>query len=375
MVKHEEMPVLSSIEKSFSIDKPLAGWGILVHMHLTNELLRLGNCLRVGCGQVYYWPSNRNPTETWIAEQAVTTGGHIVTSFEDLPVNLEQPFLIIEGNGKFFSLIHDTPDATAFLKTVKGISEHTSGGGNIIDRYNHDKIKIPVVAVYRDPLKYQLETGLGTSQSTVASLFKGLNEPVAGRKVHIIGYGKVGSGCARSLAALGAHMLVSDISSEKCLMAKYSGFQVVTIEQGIRKADICITTTGTASILNEENLEKCRDGLLVANVSNVPKEIDTDGCINCGELDKERVLWKTKKGKRFEVLAGGIQVNHVLGNGNPSSLMDLSLSLHAMVIKWLAVNKPTIGLTPVPDNIRNEVTSCAMNASTKENSIMELFDD
>jgi adenosylhomocysteinase len=354
------MPILKNIEHTFTKHQPLKGLNVLVHMHLTKEVVCLGECLKAGGAKIYYWPSNKNPTKSWILEHIANSDCSLVNSVAELEEyinNTGEQFLVIEGNGRIFSLVNDITQLSPFSKSVIGISEHTSGGGNKIDSFDANKIKIPIVAVYKDPLKHSLETGIGTAQSSVGALIRGIQTAIAGKRILIVGFGRVGSGLCKSLFALGARIYVADQNPEKCIMAKLSGYKVVSLSEGIKKVDICITATGISSVVNANVLDECKNGLILANLSNISNEIDTTECDRIQFKSPECVVWRTKSGRLFEVLCQGIQINHVLGTGNPSGLMDISLSLHALNVNWLYENQRHAGVFAIPEFIRTEIAT------------------
>ena len=64
------------------------------------------------------------------------------------------------------------------------------------------------------------------------------------------------------------------------------------------------------------------------------------------------------------LLGDGVQVNHVIGAGNPASLMDISFTLHALVLQWLAEVPRSPGLEPVPQELRDRVSSLVLESLT-----------
>jgi len=369
------MAVLGRISTRFGRERPLRDWSVVLHMHLTDETVTLGACLRAGGAAVWYLPLNRNPAPPRIVEEARASNAGVVADVQELERAVAAApgrpprVLVVEENGRFFQLVHqrahDRPDDAAIARCIAGISEHTAGGGRHVDAYASDDraaFTVPVVAVYQEPLKSELETGLGTSQSTAAAILRGLGAPLSGRRVLVIGYGNVGKGVARTLAALGACVRVTDIVAERCLAARLVGLAPVELLAGLADAELCVTTTGVSSVLDAGLLERCRDGVRLANVSNKPDEIDLRGCERIARAEPARTLWRTPGGKTVELLGDGLQVNHVVGSGSPASLMDLSFSLHALVLEWLAAEPRPPSRLAVPTAIRERVATLALDA-------------
>ncbi|MCP4655048.1 MAG: hypothetical protein GY856_06470, partial [bacterium] len=223
------MQSLARLRQTFGREKALAGSTVLLNMHLTPETLALGRVLRAGGARLIFLPSNRNPAPPEIVREAEDDGRVLAGAQELAAVDWRAtaPCLVVEGNGRIFRELHRPEDSGLPVgEGIVAISEHTSGGGRMVDRFDGDRLRVPVVAVYRDRLKTRLETGLGTSQTVVAALIRGLRRPVAGRRTVVIGFGHVGRGVATSLRTLGARLLVVDVRGEALLEARLAGFAV-----------------------------------------------------------------------------------------------------------------------------------------------------
>jgi adenosylhomocysteinase len=339
-------------------------------MHLTRETVALGAALRGAGGAVIFFPSNRNPAPEDVAESARRTGILVNTraAIERLQFEkwrVKPPFLVVEGNGRFFRATHEPAPRAPLIDAIAGISEHTSGGGRLVEACDPGRIRVPVVAVYREPLKGRIETGLGTAQTVLAALLRGLQMPVAGRVAVVVGFGHVGRGVARGLRTLGARVVVVETQAEAKMFAHLEGFPVSTLEGALVDADLCITATGTPRVVGAEHLERIRLGLVLANVSNEPREIDLNGCVprNSGEETDLLTAWSAADGLLFYLLGGGLQVNHVVEEGNPAELMDLSFSLHLLVLRWLVEQQPGPGVHAVPGPLAQRVAEVYLEAS------------
>lgn len=360
------MPALSALKDEFMHTKPLAGFVVLIHMHLTSETVALGEVLGVGGSQVVYLPSNRNPSAPTVVQMAKDQGSVVVEEFtqvDNLAIVATAPkrsLLVVEGNGKIFRSLHKKPPEFDFCKLVLGISEHTSGGGHLVDAFDPKLLQVPIVAVYRSRLKAILETGWGTSQTVAAALLRGLEKPIAGQKVTIVGYGYAGRGIARMLSALGAIITVVEVKMESRLQAQLEGFHTKSLGEALMSADICVTTTGTKSVITAETLEDAKEGLVLANVSDQPIEIDLPGFQNEGFAYENIRVWRSPSHKDFFVLAGGLQINHVIEKGNPAELMDISFSLHALSLRWMAEEKPKPGVYSVPFELKEKAAKLVM---------------
>lgn len=356
------MPALTAVSAGFAVDRPLTGHDVLLNLHVTPETARLGAVLAAGGARVRYVNSGRVSPSAQLAARIASHGGRILATFADLDAS-DAPLLVVEGNGRVFTALHGG-EVPRELARVRGISLHTSGGGRRVDEFEErgEALRVPVVAVYRSELKGLLETGLGTSQSTASALLRGLGVPLAGRRVAVIGFGRVGEGIARFFRVLGARITVVEIRAEAALKAKLSGYRVATPAQALRTADMVITTVGAPSVLTAKLFEHARDGVIVGNVSDCPTEIDTTGCRPVGARAPAYAVWETPSGRRFTVLVDGVQVNHMLAGGNPAELMDLSFSLHALSLRWLVTTAPPPAVYAVPAELREHVAALCMGS-------------
>lgn len=356
------MPALAALGEEFAEQRPLSDRRVLLHMHLTTETVTLGEVLHRAGAEVVYLPSNRQPAPA-VIETLARLRGRVLGGEDDLALLDVRQTLVVEGNGRIFRGVQAGRRPTGFFRSVQGISEHTSGGGRTVDAAAPDRLRVPVVAVYREPLKAELETGLGTSQSVAAALLRGLGRPLAGRALMVIGFGRVGRGVARTVRTLGARVTVADTAAEARLRAHLDGFAVRDPAEAIAGAEICITATGMPGVVNAELLAGARVGLTLANVSNHPEEIDLAGCRRVGESGVLSFWQVPAGGPRIALLGGGLQVNHTVEQGNPAELMDLSFAVHALVLTWLRITDPPPAVYSVPAEVRERAAALHLQRS------------
>jgi len=72
---------------------------------------------------------------------------------------------------------------------------------------------------------------------------------IAGKQVVICGFGDVGKGCAASMKAQGARVVVTEIDPICALQAAMEGFEVKKLENVVSTADIFVTATGNKDII------------------------------------------------------------------------------------------------------------------------------
>lgn len=359
------MPGLAALASRFAVDRPLDGYDVLLNLHLSDETARLGETLACGGASVVYLNSGVIQPSAHTLRLIAARQGRVLGGLDDLPL-AQRPMLVVEGNGRVFSAIHADARPPPAMERIRAISVHTSGGGHKVDAFEAagGRMRVPIVAVYRSALKAKLETGLGTAQSAAAALLRGLGAPVSGRRVAIVGFGNVGRGLARILRTLGARLSIVEARPEAALEAVLGGYAVLSLTAALPRAEIVVTTTGNSGVITAEALEHAREDQVLATLGDRPDEIDIAGCQREGQRSPHLAAWRTPGGRRFWLLGGGVQLNHVIGRGNPAELMDLSFSLHALSLAWLAATRLAPGVAPPPLALREEAARLCLEAMT-----------
>jgi adenosylhomocysteinase len=152
---------------------------------------------------------------------------------------------------------------------------------------------------------------------------------IAGKRAVVCGFGDVGKGSAASLRALGAIVSVTEVDPICALQASMEGYQVVTLEDAVKDADIFVTATGNYQIISFEHMKAMKDQAIVCNIGHFDNEIDV------ASLEKH-CKWDSIKdqvdhvefadGKKIILLARGRLVNLGCGTGHPSFVMSNSFT-------------------------------------------------
>ena len=100
---------------------------------------------------------------------------------------------------------------------------------------------------------------------------------LGGKVAVVFGFGEVGKGCAQALRGQGARVIVTEIDPICALQAAMEGYQVATIDDVIKDADIFITATGNHNIITAEHMAKMKDKAIVGNIGHFDNEIDMAG--------------------------------------------------------------------------------------------------
>ncbi|KAG1392422.1 hypothetical protein G6F59_014605 [Rhizopus arrhizus] len=104
---------------------------------------------------------------------------------------------------------------------------------------------------------------------------------LAGKVAVVCGYGDVGKGCAASLRAYGARVIVTEIDPICALQAAMEGFKVVTMEEAAAHGDIFVTATGNYHVITREHMNAMKDQAIVCNIGHFDNEIDVAGLADC----------------------------------------------------------------------------------------------
>jgi adenosylhomocysteinase len=163
--------------------------------------------------------------------------------------------------------------------------------------------------------------------------------------VVVCGYGDVGKGCATSMRAYGARVVVTEIDPICALQAAMEGFEVNTVESTLGVGDIYVTTTGNRDVLTLSHLLAMKDQAIVCNIGHFDNEIQVDKLNESGavrlnikpQVDK----YTFANGNAIFLLAEGRLVNLGCATGHPSFVMSNSFSNQTLAQIDLWANKDT----------------------------------
>ena len=96
---------------------------------------------------------------------------------------------------------------------------------------------------------------------------------LAGKLAVVCGYGDVGKGSAESLRSQGARVIVTEIDPICALQASMSGYEVSTVDEVVKEADIFITATGNKDVITLDHMREMKDRAIVANIGHFDSEI------------------------------------------------------------------------------------------------------
>lgn len=358
----EQMPLITSIKKTFEKEKPFQNLNIAICLHVEPKTAYWIEALLAGGARHIFLVgclgTTKPDTAAYLAaKEQVTVLAKEKDTMEDHRrylemVMSEKPQLFLDNGASLILAYHQRQRDWLPL----GANEETRTGRLLIDDSGYS-LKFPVIVIDDSPLKKLLENAIGVGQSVVDGLMRSTSLLLGGKRILVIGYGYCGSGTAGKLRAMGAHTSVYDIDPVYLLKAKADGHRVSEdLPALIAEADIIITLTGRFNILTAEHIPYFKDGVILANAGHFGFEIDVPGLMAraaaIGTVGKGKQML-TFRDKRAFLLEEANPLNLSAGDGNPIEIMDLGLSLQALCGARIATDRSQLinGVQPVPRDI------------------------
>jgi len=214
-------------------------------------------------------------------------------------------------------------------KSIKGVSEETTTGVHrLYIMEKEGKLLFPAINVNDSVTKSKFDNLYGCRESLVDGIRRGTDVMMAGKVAMVAGFGDVGKGSAASLRQAGCRVLVSEIDPICALQAAMEGYEVTTMEDATKRADIFVTATGNKDVITIEHMRAMKDRAIVCNIGHFDNEIQVAGLKNMKWVNVKPQVDEIEfpDGKRIILLSEGRLVN--LGNamGHPSFVMSASFT-------------------------------------------------
>ena len=223
--------------------------------------------------------------------------------------------------------MHDKyPD---LLKNIRGLSEETTTGVHRLYEMEKEKsLLVPAINVNDSVTKSKFDNLYGCRESLVDGIRRATDVMMSGKVAVVAGYGDVGKGSAASLRNAGARVIVTEIDPICALQASMEGYEVVTMENAAKIADIFVTATGNCDVINIDHMREMKDRAIICNIGHFDSEIEISSLKNYQwEEIKPQVDQVTfPDGKKIIVLAEGRLVNLGCATGHPSFVMSASFT-------------------------------------------------
>ncbi len=279
------MGALLKVRERFQKERPFKGLRIGMALHVTKETAALVRTLISGGADVAICSCNPLSTQDDVAASLAKAGikvfGYKGESKEDyyrfLNMVIEfKPNITIDDGMDLVSEIHSKHPE--LIKDIIGGAEETTTGIIRLKAMERDKaLKYPIIAVNDNKTKHLLDNYFGTGQSTIDGLLRGTSILIAGKNFVVAGYGDCGKGVSLRAKAMGANVIVTEVSPFRALQAKLDGYRVMPMKEAAEIGDIFITVTGNKNIIKTGHMKLMKNGAIVANSGHFDVEIDYAG--------------------------------------------------------------------------------------------------
>jgi adenosylhomocysteinase len=338
-----EMPGLMAIREEYKHSQPLKGARIAGCLHMTIQtavlietLVELGAEVRwSSCNifstqdhaaaaiaaagvPVFAWKGMNEVEFDWCIEQTIYFGD------ESRPLNM-----ILDDGGDLTNMVLDrNPNLVA---GIKGLSEETTTGVHrLYERMKNGTLPLPAININDSVTKSKFDNLYGCKESLVDAIRRATDVMMAGKVAVVAGFGDVGKGSAKSLAGAGARVIITEIDPICALQAAMEGFQVMTMDEAAKIADILVTATGNLNIIDAKHFKSMKDKAIVCNIGHFDNEINmkwlNENYGNTKDTIKPQVDIYTIDGKEVIILAEGRLVNLGCATGHPSFVMSNSFT-------------------------------------------------
>ncbi|MFZ5743184.1 MAG: adenosylhomocysteinase [Pseudomonadota bacterium] len=218
---------------------------------------------------------------------------------------------------------------TMSVAHIKGVSEETTTGVHRLYQIAKDgKLPFPAINVNDSVTKSKFDNLYGCKESLVDAIRRATDVMLAGKVACVAGFGDVGKGSAASLRQGGARVMVTEIDPICALQAAMEGYEVVTMEEAVKRCDIFVTATGNEDVITAEHMKAMKPMSIVCNIGHFDSEIQIAALDNYKwtEVKPGTDLVEFPDGKQIIVLAKGRLVNLGCATGHPSFVMSASFT-------------------------------------------------
>lgn len=407
-IAEKEMPGLMAIRKKYEGKQPLKGARVMGSLHMTIQtavlietLVDLGADVRwCSCNifstqdhaaaaiaaagvPVYAWKGESLEEYWWCTAQALSFPGGkgpnlIVDDGGDATLLIHKGYAA-EDNAKTLDYTPSSHEESVILdalrqiinddhgkwhRTVaewKGVSEETTTGVHrLYQMMEKGELLIPAINVNDSVTKSKFDNLYGCRESLADGIKRATDVMIAGKVVVVCGYGDVGKGCARSMRAYGARVIVTEIDPICALQAAMEGFEVKTVEDTLNEGNIYVTTTGNRDIITAEHMAGMKDQTIVCNIGHFDNEIQVDRLNTWTGIQKVNIKPQVDKyvypdGHAIFLLAEGRLVNLGCATGHPSFVMSNSFTNQTLAQIELWEKDLKVDVYRLPKHLDEEV--------------------
>ncbi|MEO5810056.1 MAG: adenosylhomocysteinase [Sphingomicrobium sp.] len=406
-IAETEMPGLMALRQEFGASKPLKGARITGSLHMTIQTAVLIETLTALGAKVRWASCNIFSTQDHAAAAIARTGvpvfavkGETLEEYWDYAARIfdwgqdETCNMILDDGGDatmfalwgarveagedLFTPTNEEEEVFAatlkrFLKerpgyltktvaAIKGVSEETTTGVHrLYELSKQGKLPFPAINVNDSVTKSKFDNLYGCKESLVDAIRRGTDVMLAGKVAAVAGFGDVGKGSAASLRNGGARVLVTEIDPICALQAAMEGYEVVTMDEAAKRADIFVTATGNMDVITVDHMRAMKNMAIVCNIGHFDSEIQINALANMKwtEIKPQVDEVEFADGKKLIILSKGRLVNLGNATGHPSFVMSASFTnqVLAQIDLWTGGDKYGNDVYVLPKHLDEKVAA------------------
>ncbi len=377
-IAETEMPGLMALREEFGNSKPLAGARITGSLHMTIQTAVLIETLTALGAEVRWATCNIFSTQDHAAAAIAASGvpvfaikGESLADYWDYVGKIFDWWTHADPDQTANIILDDGGDATMFalwgarleagetmpdpqnaeeiemqralkayvaknpgyltksVKNIRGVSEETTTGVHRLYQIAKlGKLPFPAINVNDSVTKSKFDNLYGCRESLVDAIRRATDVMLSGKVACVAGFGDVGKGSAASLRQGGARVMVTEVDPICALQAAMEGYEVVTMEEAVKRCDIFVTATGNEDVITAEHMKAMKNMAIVCNIGHFDSEIQIGALDNYdwAEIKEGTDMVTFPDGKQILILAKGRLVNLGCATGHPSFVMSASFT-------------------------------------------------
>ncbi len=350
-------PALTALGNSLAAERPFDGLTVGLNMHLTTLTATLVRELVLGGGRFVVAAANPATTDGGVVEYLRDIGVevHPGTGRSDAqtPVVAASPDLV----GDVGFALGDAMIA-AGIRPRHGLVEITGTGvARMRAQAAHGALDFPVLNINDGRLKKAIENRHGVGEGLWSAFTTLTGQHLAGRRVRVIGYGRVGAGVAGYAKSGGAVVEVVDRDPVRRLIARFDG-HVPVAPDAATNPQVVVTASGARNALSLADIGRLPEDTVLINAGHNADEIDVTGLADeATEVDHigpRVVRYRHPKGGHVVVLGGGSPLNIVMNAGSNEPVL-LHFTLLALGMRWLLAEPRPNGEVRLPPSLEQDV--------------------